>query len=225
MRDFASKSYQKNSHNPAKKKTSQQIISSDKGLPIGRWILAIILLIILCLGLYYLWHTHTQQKPILPTPAQITKTVKEPTISTTKTAVTKTNTSASTAQPLTTPAKNQPQKPSEKTKPKPPAKPQFDFYTVLPKRTVKAPTDDQAVEARKPKSFMLQVASYQSKNKTQAMKARLLLIGLKPQIVTTSNGWYRIDLGPLNSVRDADILRHKLQKNGINGSMVRQINH
>lgn len=111
-----------------------------------------------------------------------------------------------------------------------PEKPKFDFYTVLPKSgttqtasTTTAPATKTVTVSRQPKSFMLQVASYRNNKDAKSMQARLLLLGLSPIVKKTGSGWYRVDLGPYNSVRSADVVRHKIQKAGINGSMTRQV--
>ena len=65
--------------------------------------------------------------------------------------------------------------------------------------------------SEKPKSFMLQVASYKDQADAENA-AKLLLIGLTPKVDKTNSGWYRVDLGPYTSVRAADVVRHKIQK-------------
>ena len=69
---------------------------------------------------------------------------------------------------------------------------------------------------------MLQVGSYLTQKAADAMRARLILIGLKPD-VSQHGDWYRIDVGPVYSKRDGDVLKHKLQANQISGSMLRQV--
>ena len=129
-----------------------------------------------------------------------------------------------------TPAADAAKKPTA-TKPKAqgPSKPVFDFYTVLPQQKAQPQAtqqqDDQAQPAANQtnKQFMLQVASYQSEQLAQQLRSQLILLGLKPTIASTSSGWYRIEVGPYDSMRAADKVRHQLQSNGINGAMVRQV--
>lgn len=131
------------------------------------------------------------------------------------------------------PAKQQAQKivskPQHKktvaAKPKP-AEPQFDFYSILPNRKVDSGAKPGDQQAESNKQFMLQVASYRDQKDAKAMKARLLLLGLKPsidQVGAEGNIWYRVDLGPYPSVRKADVVRHTLQNGGVNGAMIRQV--
>ena len=108
-------------------------------------------------------------------------------------------------------------------------KPKFDFYEVLPKQTVQttpqpAKTATAATPAQPKKyKYMLQVASYRSQSQAKAMQARLLLLGLTPVVKSTPSGWYRVDLGPFNSKRLADVAKHKVQKASISGSMIRAV--
>lgn len=107
------------------------------------------------------------------------------------------------------------------------SEPHFDFYTILPKQKVKAAVEEaQKTNAKSPRQFMLQVASYQDMPSAKAMLARLKELGLKSQIDKVGAGksiWYRVDLEPYPSVRSADVVRHTLQNNGINGAMIRQL--
>lgn len=108
-----------------------------------------------------------------------------------------------------------------------PAEPQFDFYSILPNRKVDSGAKPDEKAAAEDKQFMLQVASYRDQKDAKAMKARLLLLGLKPsvdQVGAEGNIWYRVDLGPYPSVRKADVVRHTLQNGGVNGAMIRQLN-
>lgn len=109
--------------------------------------------------------------------------------------------------------------------PKASQEPKFEFYTMLPNAKVDAGVPEEESRASD-QQFNLQVASYQEKQAAEALRARLILIGLKPQIDKTGSEertWYRVDLGPFESMRAADVVRHKLQDNGINGSMIRQV--
>ncbi len=105
--------------------------------------------------------------------------------------------------------------------------PHFDFYTILPKQKVEAKIEPaQKKGAAASRQFMLQVASYQDYPSANAMLKRLQKLGLKSKVDKVGSGsaiWYRVDLGPYSSVRSADVVRHTLQNNGINGAMIRQL--
>lgn len=98
-------------------------------------------------------------------------------------------------------------------------KPEFDFYKVLPKqRAVAAST-----KASQAQQFMVQVASYQNQQTAQQVRAQLLLLGFNPMVNkrgAAGNVWYRLDIGPFGSRHSAEVVRAKLQSQGINGSMI-----
>lgn len=99
--------------------------------------------------------------------------------------------------------------------------PKFTFYSNLTHETVPVDVTPQAIKTYKT-TYMLQVGSYRSQSVANAARARLLLLGLKPA-VSKQGDWYRLDVGPIYSKRDGDIIKHKLEANQISGSMLRQI--
>ena len=99
--------------------------------------------------------------------------------------------------------------------------PKFTFYDDLSNQQVQ--TDAKPGEVKHYKyTYMLQVGSYQSKEAANAIRAKLLLIDLKPEIKKIGD-WYRVDVGPVHSKRQGDILQHKLEEIGISGSLLRQV--
>lgn len=140
---------------------------------------------------------------------------------------------ASQAQPQTTPVKNTTSSSNSASdasvaRPAPvDTTPAFDFYTVLPNRKLDAGAADHSNSPSTPvvvHQFMLQVGSYQDDDDAEKLKARLLLLGLSPAVSSSPGGWYRVELGPYGSVREGDVVRHKVQKAGINGAIIRQLN-
>ena len=99
--------------------------------------------------------------------------------------------------------------------------PKFTFYSNLTHETVPVDVTPQAIKTYKT-TYMVQVGSYRSQSAANAVRARLLLLGLKP-VVSKQGDWYRLDIGPVYSKRDGDIIKHKLEANQISGSMLRQI--
>ena len=80
-----------------------------------------------------------------------------------------------------------------------PTEPKFEFYTLLPKQKVQTPPTELKTETRTPRSFMLQVASYQDAPPAQAMLAHLVKLKLPAKVDrvgSSRNTWYRVDLGP-----------------------------
>ena len=100
------------------------------------------------------------------------------------------------------------------------AQPKFSFYSSLTKEAV--PVEEVVDEKKYRYTYMLQVGSYKTDEAANAMRARLLLIGLQPKLKKIGS-WYRIDVGPVYSKREGDILKHKLQAAQISGSMLRQV--
>ena len=88
-----------------------------------------------------------------------------------------------------------------------PPKPRFDFYTLLPERsverTVAVPADTATPQNTKTVEFyLLQAGSFKQREDADRRRAELLLLGLDPNIEETNgdNGrWYRVYLGPFQS--------------------------
>ncbi|MFV0476733.1 MAG: SPOR domain-containing protein [Parahaliea sp.] len=87
-----------------------------------------------------------------------------------------------------------------------PAKPRFDFYTMLPEQTIDVEVDP--AEVAKPRAstarttYLLQAGSFRQREDADRRRAELLLLGLEPRIEesTTDNGrWFRVFLGPFDS--------------------------
>ena len=206
MRDFANqKNLLKESAASQRQRPTDKLQRDTTGAPrrYGRWVLlaVVVLVVVIVIVVKHTSAHHQQSSATAQNPAN-----KEP-----------------------TPATDAAEK-AAATKPKEqgPSKPVFDFYTVLPQQKAQPQTtqqqDDQAQPAdQTSKQFMLQVASYQSEQLAQQLRSQLILLGLKPTIASTSSGWYRIEVGPYDSMRAADKVRHQFQDNGINGAMVRQI--
>ena len=88
-----------------------------------------------------------------------------------------------------------------------PPKPRFDFYTLLPERTMDVEPD--AIVTAKPHStskptgfYLLQAGAFKQRADAEARRAQLLMLNLEPRIEETSsdNGrWFRVYLGPYQS--------------------------
>lgn len=105
-----------------------------------------------------------------------------------------------------------------------PAKPKYDFYTVLPEMEVVIPESEVTAEAARPAPeaepgarYFLQTGSFRSSEDAEQMKARLALLGLRAQVVTVdinSQTWHRVRVGPYVSARELDDARRTLAGNG-----------
>lgn len=216
MKDYAKKSY-KNSAGKTPKRTprtrAQSKAKQDNNKQFWRyWAFGLVIVIAGLIAAQMFYNHHMKQEQQLAS-----TTNKTPTL-TAKNAKAILN-----GAPIT--SITQKDQPASKTKKAPPVaqKPQFDFYNVLPKSTPTTTASTTPTTDNSNKQFMLQVASYRKKSDAQSMQARLLLLGLQPIVKATSSGWYRVDIGPYPSKRAVDVVRHKVQKAGINGSMTRQI--
>ncbi|HET9482766.1 MAG TPA: SPOR domain-containing protein, partial [Xanthomonadales bacterium] len=93
-----------------------------------------------------------------------------------------------------------------------PAKPKYDFYTVLPEMEVVIPESEVTAEAARPAPdaepgarYFLQTGSFRSSEDAEQMKARLALMGLRAQVVSVDiNGqqWHRVRVGPYATARE-----------------------
>ena len=110
----------------------------------------------------------------------------------------------------------------------------YDFFTVLPEMEVIVPEEELNVRSRPDNSeatdrnggteYLLQVASFQSQQDADQMKARLALLGIvaKVQSVKVNDAtWHRVRVGPVVGARAAEDLRRVLADNGID-SLVMQ---
>lgn len=105
-----------------------------------------------------------------------------------------------------------------------PKEPEFDFYTILPKEKVWAPknsakTIDTPTEANAPVAYIVQVAAFQQETAADQFKAKLLAEGYAAQADTeASNGWFRVWIGPLKNLADAQDMQMKTaQTNNVKG--------
>ena len=109
---------------------------------------------------------------------------------------------------------------------------EYDFYTVLPEMevlvpeqeiTAKASTGNGAASARSGPYF-LQVGSFRQSSDAESQKAKLALLGLVAniQVVTVDgNTWHRVRVGPVESARETDGLRRRLEENDFEAIVLR----
>ncbi|MFZ9035066.1 MAG: SPOR domain-containing protein [Francisellaceae bacterium] len=96
----------------------------------------------------------------------------------------------------------------------------FTFYDKLTNKQVNVDVEDENPEYRY--SYMLQVGSYRNETDANAMRAKLILAGLTPTVKKVGD-WYRVDVGPVETKRQGDVLKHKVESAGISGSLLRQV--
>lgn len=102
-----------------------------------------------------------------------------------------------------------------------PQKPRFDFYQILKENevpvAVQDPNDPSAKPA-KPRTFILQVASFKASADAEQLKVELILLALEARTeqVTVRNGelWHRVLVGPFDNRSRLSKARNKLISNG-----------
>lgn len=110
-----------------------------------------------------------------------------------------------------------------------PARPRFQFYTVLPEKEVIIP--EAEVKARKQEEkqgkapplpsgevFMLQIGSFKTLAEADRLKAQLAMLGVEAKIETAQIGtatWNRVKVGPFASMASADKIRGTLRQNNV----------
>lgn len=129
-----------------------------------------------------------------------------------------------------------------------PAKPRFEFYTLLPEKEVYVPETEVAklpprlpirpreAVAPKPESstppadtsagerYLIQVASFQDSSDAERVRAKLLLNGFRAALEpATIKGkrWYRVRVGPFEERDEMDRVRKRLKSKGMESIVVR----
>jgi cell division protein FtsN len=111
---------------------------------------------------------------------------------------------------------------AEAQKPQPP---QFDFYTILPKKEVIVPdheiktrTREERVGKNKKASYVIQAGSSQDINDADKLRAKLALMGIESKIQKAkveSATWYRVKIGPYTQMASVNTIISRLQSNGM----------
>ena len=131
-------------------------------------------------------------------------------------------------EPAVSPEKADPDKKpqgDEKPKDKKPEPPQFDFYTILPKKEVVVPdheiktrTREEQVGKNKKASYVIKAGSSKDFNEADQLKAKLALMGIESKIhkaKVESATWYTVTIGPYNQMSSVNGIISRLQKNGM----------
>lgn|GEM_PF-194099 len=107
------------------------------------------------------------------------------------------------------------------------AKPNYDFYKILPSNVApeqKEPKPEKPPKTDSPKQVYLQVGAFAHEMEADNLKARLALLGVdaKIQSTTTEKGLlHRVRIGPLGRSEDVDRLRAQLKAEGMNPTPVK----
>ncbi|OBS09455.1 SPOR domain-containing protein [Acidihalobacter prosperus] len=113
-----------------------------------------------------------------------------------------------------------------------PAKPKFDFYTLLPKLQVDVPKPPPSLgrdRAAKPETspaappekvsapgrYLLQVASFGTEGQANVLKAKLAFQGIVAAVSPAKvkdYTWYRVQVGPYSNLAELNAMIAKLEK-------------
>lgn len=105
-------------------------------------------------------------------------------------------------------------------------KPTIDFYSVLPKRKVEIPLDEEDRAAIENPSInkevvdqsILQVGSFSGSGEADSLKAQLAFLGLQATVksaVVDNKTWHRVQLGPFASQTKLSHAKNLLIENKI----------
>jgi len=106
-----------------------------------------------------------------------------------------------------------------------PQAPQFDFYTILPKKEmivpdheIKTRTREEQVGKNKKASYVIQAGSSRDPKDADQLRAKLALMGIESKIQKAkveSAIWYRVKIGPYSQMGSVNTIMSRLQKNGM----------
>lgn len=113
----------------------------------------------------------------------------------------------------------------QETKEQQPQAPQFDFYTILPKKEtvvpdheIKTRTREERVGKNKKASYVIQAGSSRDPKDADTLRAKLALMGIESKIQKAkveSVIWYRVKIGPYTQMGSVNTIMSRLQKNGM----------
>lgn len=106
---------------------------------------------------------------------------------------------------------------------------EFEFYTLLPKSEViiseeqlhaeQAPGKDAPSSPQAKSSYMLQAGSFRQRIEAEKFKGELALLGVVATIqagTVHQDDWYRVRVGPIQSLREINRIRNRLLAHEIN---------
>ena len=98
--------------------------------------------------------------------------------------------------------------------------PFYRTHTEMMNKTVEIPIEDLKLpEDEHQYSYTMPCGSFREKSRAEQLKAQIALNGFESKILpvmSKSERWYRVTLGPYNRKRQAESIRHRLQDNGFN---------
>ena len=111
-------------------------------------------------------------------------------------------------------------KQTEQAQPKQPGVPKYTFHDLLEDKEVIIPEDELKRSDKKiSMQYIMPCGSFRNNEHADALKAKIAFLGFESKIhpVDANSGrWYRVQLGPYASKRQAESIRHRLQENDVN---------
>lgn len=106
----------------------------------------------------------------------------------------------------------------------------FDFYNILPKQEVVIPESEireerERLEAKDNTIYTLQAGVFRNHSDADTLKARLAMLGVESRIdsVTDEDGTkHKVRIGPINSSREMNRVRNRLNSNNISTLVLRE---
>ncbi|MFT7286986.1 MAG: cell division protein FtsN [Halieaceae bacterium] len=127
------------------------------------------------------------------------------------------------------PAEENPAQPAEVARTSVTSQPVFDFYEVLPEQRITEDIDPAELPRERAQQaqalYMLQAGSFHQEVDADRHRAKLLLLGLSPEIEESSgsNGrWFRVVLGPFETRSAMARARSLTAQEGIDTLLVRR---
>lgn len=107
--------------------------------------------------------------------------------------------------------------------------PEFKFYEVLREQTIEVDVDPAEIArarvAEDNDRYLLQAGSFRQPEDAERRRARLILLGLEPEIKPSDGGngrWYRVFIGPFESRSKLNRARSLTAQDGIETLMLKR---
>ncbi len=98
--------------------------------------------------------------------------------------------------------------------------PFYKTHQEMMNKSVEIPIEDLKLpEQTHPYVYLMPCGSFRDKQRADELKAQIAMVGYESKInhvVVKEEDWYRVELGPFNSKRKTESIRHRLQDNGFN---------
>ncbi len=113
-----------------------------------------------------------------------------------------------------------------------PAKPVYEFYTILPKTEVVVPdyeiktrSREEKIGKRKPGYYVIQAGSFRDFIEADKLRATLALMGIESKVEKATVGnvvWNRVKIGPYSHSSKVSVMKKRLKKQGIDTIVIEE---